>query len=66
MDRPQDFARSSPVVLPLNAWLKPAIFVVAGFVVLLAAWFAAPGEDITDFAKNFDEGLALLEAGLPL
>jgi AcrR family transcriptional regulator len=46
----------------------PAIRVFAGAVVgvAMAAWFAAPGEDITDFAKNFDEGLALLEAGLPL
>ena len=47
---------------------RPAIRVFAGAVVgvAMAAWFAAPGDDVTDFAKNFDEGLSLLEAGLPL
>ena len=46
----------------------PAVRVLAGAVVgvAVAAWFAAPGDDLTNFAKNFDEGLALLEAGLPL
>jgi AcrR family transcriptional regulator len=46
----------------------PAIRVFAGAVVgvAMAAWFAAPGDDVTDFAKNFEEGLSLLEAGLPL
>ena len=41
MDRPQNFVRTTSVALPLNMWLKPAIIAVAGFVVLLAAWFAA-------------------------
>jgi lipoprotein-anchoring transpeptidase ErfK/SrfK len=41
MDRPQHFVRTSPVALPLHAWLKPAIIAVAGFVLLLAAWYAA-------------------------
>lgn len=41
MDRSQDFARSTPVPLPLRTWLKPAIIVVAGFVLLLAGWYAA-------------------------
>jgi AcrR family transcriptional regulator len=46
----------------------PAIRVLAGAVVgvALAAWFAEPGDDLTNFAKNFEEGLAFLEAGLPL
>ena len=46
----------------------PNIRVFAGAVVgvAMAAWFAAPGDNLADFAKNFDEGLALLEAGLPL
>ncbi|HEV3289519.1 MAG TPA: TetR family transcriptional regulator [Streptosporangiaceae bacterium] len=46
----------------------PNLRVFAGAVVgvAMAAWFAAPGDDLADFARNFDEGLALLEAGLPL
>ena len=46
----------------------PAIRMFAGAVVGIAtaAWFAAPGDDMTDFAKNFEEGLSFLEAGLPL
>jgi AcrR family transcriptional regulator len=46
----------------------PALRVFAGAVVgvAMASWFAAPGDDLANFAKNFDEGLALLEAGLPL
>jgi lipoprotein-anchoring transpeptidase ErfK/SrfK len=41
MDRPQDFVRPAPIALPLNAWLKPAVIAAAGFVLLLAAWYAA-------------------------
>jgi AcrR family transcriptional regulator len=46
----------------------PVIRLFAGAVVgvAMAAWFAAPGDDITDFAKNFEEGLSLLESGLQL
>ena len=46
----------------------PNVRVFAGAVVGIAmtAWFAGPGDDLADFAKNFEEGLALLEAGLPL
>ncbi len=46
----------------------PPLRVFAGAVVgvAMAAWFEGPGDDLADFAKNFDEGLALLEAGLPL
>ena len=41
MDRPQDFARAAPVALPLHTWLKPGLIAVAGFILLLAAWYAA-------------------------
>ena len=46
----------------------PVIRLFAGAVVgvAMAAWFVAPGDDLTDFAKNFDEGLSLLESGLRL
>jgi AcrR family transcriptional regulator len=46
----------------------PVIRLFAGAVVgvAMAAWFAAPGDDLADFAKNFEEGLALLESGLQL
>ncbi len=41
MDRPQNFVRTTPVALPLHTWLKPAIIALAGFVLLLAGWYAA-------------------------
>jgi len=46
----------------------PVIRLFAGAVVgvAMAAWFVAPGDDLTDFAKNFEEGLSLLESGLQL
>jgi AcrR family transcriptional regulator len=46
----------------------PNVRTFAGAVVGVAmtAWFAGPGDDVADFARNFDESLALLEAGLPL
>jgi hypothetical protein len=34
--------------------------------IAMTAWFAGPGGDVAGFARNFDESLALLEAGLPL
>ena len=46
----------------------PNVRVFAGAIVGVAmtAWFAGPGDNLADFAKRFDEGLSLLEAGLPL
>jgi L,D-transpeptidase catalytic domain len=40
MDRPQEFARSSAVALPQTAHLRLALMALAGFVVLIAVWFA--------------------------
>jgi lipoprotein-anchoring transpeptidase ErfK/SrfK len=41
MNRAQDFVRISALALPVPARLRPAAIAIAGFIVLLVAWFAA-------------------------
>src|SRR4030081_3240761 len=65
MDRSQDFARSSSVVLPVNAWFKPAVFIVVGFVLLLAAWFAGQVV-VLDYKASATIDASVARASAPL